>query len=549
MIDYSDKLTRNRFSTSLQTRIILLVCLLVLTLTLVAGGVYTSMIDDVLEEQIGKRALQVAKSVAHIPTVQTHILKQNPDGTLQKLAEKIRQETGAEFIVIGNRDSIRFSHPKLDRLGKRMVGGDNAPALERGESYISQATGTLGPSIRGKAPILSPTGTVIGIVSVGYLLEDVKEIVHNQQARVGTLVGILVLVGVIGAISIAGRFKKAIFGLEPEQIARLFTERATIIESIREGIVAIDREAKVTVINQQAAEILGLESPSEVVGKQIRDVLPGAKLTRILSGGEQRSDDELIIGETAMIINTVPMISNNQINGAVASFRRKGEIDILAEQLSQVKEYSELLRAQTHEYSNKLHTIAGLIQIGHDKEALELISKESAGYQGLIAFLAKAVPYPVLAAFIIGKYNHAQELHIDFQIDPDSLLIDVPNDLSREKILTILGNLVDNAFDAALKNDGKPQVKLSLSDSGNDLVFEVEDSGTGVSTEITDKIFTKGFSTKQPDRGQGLYLVKKALDNLNGVITFSDGSLGGALFSVFIPKQRDDKDGTESTHR
>lgn len=549
MTDYSVKLTRNRFTANLQTRIILLVCLLVLSLTLVAGGVYTSMIDDVLEEQIGKRALQVAKSVAQIPTVQAHIIKSQPDGTLQKLADKIRRETGAEFIVIGNRDSIRFSHPKPDRLGKRMVGGDNAPALDRGESYISQATGTLGPSIRGKAPVFSETGKIIGIVSVGYLLEDVKEIVHNHQARVGTLVGILILVGVVGAISISGRFKKAIFGLEPEQIARLFTERATIIESIREGVIAIDRDARVTVINQQAAELMGMTSATELIGKQISEVLPGAKLSEILKGGELRSDDELTIGDKAMIINTVPMIGNGQINGAVASFRSKDEIDILAKQLSQVKEYSELLRAQTHEYSNKLHTIAGLIQIGHEKEALELISKESAGYQGLIAFLAKAVPYPVLAAFIIGKYNHAQELHIDFQIDPDSLLVDVPKDLSREKILTILGNLVDNAFDAALKNDRKPQVKLSLSDSGNDLVFEVEDSGSGIPEEITEKIFNKGFSTKHTDRGQGLYLVKKALDNLNGEITFSDGSLGGALFSIFIPKQRNNTDGIESTHR
>ncbi len=157
-----------------------------------------------------------------------------------------------------------------------------------------------------------------------------------------------------------------------------------------------------TVINHQAADILELSSPEDALGKQIREVLPGAKLTRILSGGEQRSDDELIIGDKAMIINTVPMISHGQINGAVASFRSKDEIDIMAKQLSQVKEYSDLLRAQTHEYSNKLHTIAGLIQIGHDKEALDLISKESAGYQGLIAFWPKrSLPGP-------GSFYHRQ---------------------------------------------------------------------------------------------------------------------------------------------
>ncbi len=538
MIDNSFKQPRKKFPTNLQTRMILLVCLLVLSLTLVAGGMYTAMIGDVLGEQIGKRALQVSKTVAQIPLVREQILKPHPDGTLQQLAEKIRKKTGAEFIVIGNRDSIRFSHPKTDRLGKRMVGGDNAPALERGESYISQAVGTLGPSIRGKVPIFADNGKVVGIVSVGYLLEDVQGIVRTHQYKVGLLIGVLMLLGVFGAISISGRFKKAIFGLEPEQIARLFTERATIIESIREGIVAIDRDARVTVVNRVAIKSLGKQQEDEVIGQHISQVLPGAKLSRILTGGKQRIDQELSVGEATMIINTVPLLDQGKIIGAVASFRRKDELDILAKQLSQVKEYSEMLRAQTHEYSNKLHTIAGLIQIGHDKEALELIGRESAGYQGLIAFLAKAVPHPVLAAFIIGKYNHAQELRIDLEIDPDSQLIDVPTDLNREKVLTILGNLLDNAFDAAQEGKQNPQVKLSMTDIGNDLIFEIEDSGSGIPADRSATIFEKGFSTKKADRGQGLYLVRKAIQDLQGQITLADSDMGGALFSVFIPKQR-----------
>ena len=538
MIDPTLDLRRKRFSTNLQTRMILLVCLLVLSLTLAAGGMYTAMIGNVLEEQIGKRALQVSETVAQIPLVREQIGKAQPDGTLQQLAEKIRGETGAEFIVIGNRDSIRFSHPKADRLGKKMVGGDNAPALEQGQSYVSQAVGTLGPSIRGKAPIFDNQNRVIGIVSVGYLQDDVKGIIHTHQSKVGLLVALLLLLGVFGAISISSRFKKAIFGLEPEQIARLFTERATIIESIREGIVAIDREAKVTVVNRVAVENLGRKNEADVIGQHISQVLPGAKLSRILTGGAQRVDQELSVNDATMIINTVPLLDKEKIIGAVASFRRKDELDILAKQLSQVKEYSQMLRAQTHEYSNKLHTIAGLIQIGHKKEALELIGRESAGYQGLIAFLAKAVPHPVLAAFMIGKYNHAQELRVNFTIDPDSQLVDVPADLNREKILTILGNLLDNAFDAALKKGLQPAVKLSMTDVGNDLVFEIEDSGEGITDELNTKIFEKGFSTKHTDRGQGLYLVQKALQELKGQITLSDGELGGALFSVFIPKKK-----------
>ena len=238
-----------------------------------------------------------------------------------------------------------------------------------------------------------------------------------------------------------------------------------------------------------------------------------------------------------MLINTVPMLEKGEIIGAVASFRRRDELDILAKQFSQVKGYSEMLRAQTHEYSNKLHTIAGLIQTDHNREALELICQETAGYQGLIAFLAKAVPYPVLAAFIIGKYNHAQELRIEFEIDPDSQLKDVPSELSREKLVTILGNLIDNAFDAALQGENQTKVKLSMTDAGNDLVFEIEDSGTGIPTERSEQIFKRGFTTKQNDRGQGLYLVEKALKDLGGQITLGNSDLGGALFSVFIPKR------------
>jgi sensor histidine kinase regulating citrate/malate metabolism len=452
------------------------------------------MISEVLEDQIGKRALQVSRTVARMPMVKQQIVKPLPEGKLQALAEQIREEVGAEFIVVGNRDGIRFSHPKPDRLGKKMVGGDNAPALERGQSYVSKAVGTLGPSIRGKVPIFDKSGDIVGVVSVGYLQENVRVIIHDHQLKVGVLVGVLVVFGILGAVSISNRFKRAIFNLEPEQIARLLTERETIIDSIREGIVAIDRDAKVTVVNRQAVVILGRDSESQIIGQPIRDVLPGAKLSRILSGGEQRHDQELEVNGTIMLINTVPLIEQDTIIGAVASFRRRDELDILAKQFSQVKEYSEMLRAQTHEYSNKLHTIAGLIQIGHDREALELISQETAGYQGLIAFLAKAVPFPVLAAFILGKYNHAQELRIEFEIDPDSQLKDVPSELSREKLLTILGNLLDNAFDAALQGEHQAKVKLSMTDISNDLVFEVEDSGSGVPAEKSEQIFERGFT-------------------------------------------------------
>jgi two-component system CitB family sensor kinase/two-component system sensor histidine kinase DcuS len=223
----------------------------------------------------------------------------------------------------------------------------------------------------------------------------------------------------------------------------------------------------------------------------------------------------------------------------VASFRRKDELDLLAAELSRVQEYSELLRVQTHEYSNKLHTIAGLIQIEAYREALDLVVTESSGYEDFIRFLGEAVPHPVIAAIILGKYNRAKELRVNFDIDRESTLVDMPKWISQEKVVTILGNLLDNAFEAALQRPpGLRTVEMSFTDLGNDIVFEIEDSGPGVFVDEQEHIFEKGVSSKGPGRrGVGLFLVRKRIEELGGQIMVSRGGLGGALFTVVIPKE------------
>jgi len=533
-----NKMLRHSPIIGLKARMIFLVFLLVLALTMVAGSMYAILIRKVLEEQIYRQALQVSQTVAKIPLVQKQIVKPHFEGKLQQLAENIRLKIGAKFIVIENQNGICFSHPKSDHLGKQMVSDHNAVTSGRGESYILQTTYLPSSSICGKVPIYNYNHEIIGMVFVGYSLENVLSIVHKQQLRGTILAGWLMLFGIFGAVIVSSRLKQAIFKLEPKQIAHLFSERASIIESIREGIIAIDHEAKVTVVNRVAIESLEQTREENIIGQPINEILPGAKLDKVLSSGHKYYDREIEMFGTMIIINAVPMVEKGKVIGAVASFRRKDELDILAKQLLQIKGYSEMLRTQTHEYSNKLHTIAGLIQTGHKDEALDLISKETAGYQGLIAFLAKAVPHTVLAACIIGKYNYAQELRVDFIIDPESQLIDVPADLNLEKIVTILGNLINNAFDATLLSENKPQVTISMTDFGNDLVFEIGDSGLGVPPEIAEKIFDRGFTTKRKERGYGLYLVMRTLNDLHGQITLGDSELGGALFTVFIPKRK-----------
>jgi sensor histidine kinase regulating citrate/malate metabolism len=522
----------------LKTKLILFIISLVLFQVILIGIVSINVISDITEEQIGRRALKVSQAVSLVPEIRDNLMKKDPERRIQEIAETIRKTTGAEFIVVGDRQGRRYSHPLPERLGFYMVGGDNRPALEEGKSYVSKAIGTLGPSIRGKVPIFDRQGKIVGIVSVGYLLEDMNTIISHYQFRVLLFLPVLILIGTLAAIIIANRVKKAILGLEPKEIARLLQERTATLESIREGIIAVDARGQITTINKTAFHTIGLDPNREVIGKPIKEIIPQTGMLEILKTGESHFDRELIIGDQEIVVNRIPIVSNGAINGVVSSFRRKDELDRLSKRLSQVEKYSELLRIQTHEYSNKLYTISGLIQIGQYRKAIELISSETSGYQYVINFLMEVVPDPILAGVILGKYSQAREQQVTLRIDPDSSMTDIPRHINREGIVTMVGNLLDNAFDAVRHlKESERIVTLSMTDLGNDLIFEFDDAGPGISEANYDRIFEMGYSTKDgKGYGTGLYLVDRALKTVGGSISITSSDLGGAAFTVIIPK-------------
>ena len=258
-----------------------------------------------------------------------------------------------------------------------------------------------------------------------------------------------------------------------------------------------------------------------------------------LAAGVRVLDREIPLTNRIMIVNVLPLGGVGTTSGAVASFRPKDELDQLSRKLLHMQEYSELLRAQTHEYSNKLHTIAGLIQIGAHQEALDLVMTEASGYQELMKILVEAVPDPVVAGIILGKFNRARELKINLSLERDSSFADLPPQLERGHLVTVIGNLLDNAFEAVREAGEDGEVRLFLTDLGRDLIIEVEDSGQGIAPEVADRLFEKGVTThSSTGRGMGLYLVRRAVEALGGEITFARGELGGALFTVSIPKSR-----------
>ena len=493
------------------------------------------MITGILNEYIGRAALNVSKAVSLTSIVQTGLNHLEPED-VQDYAEKVRKATGASFVVVGDHEGKRYSHPVPERIGKYMVGGDNEQALVRGQYYISRAVGTLGPSLRGKVPIFSSAGEIIGVVSVGYLIKTVRDVIQPYQQRLLLWILGLFGVGALGTWLIAREVKRSIFGLEPYEIAGLYRERTALLESIREGIIAINEKGKVTVMNQQASQILGF-TLEEALGQPIDKMLPETRMLEVLKTGKGEHDQEMLIEQEEVIVNRVPILEEDHVTGVVSSFRRTQDIDRLVQELTSIREYSQALRAQTHEYSNKLHTLAGLIQIGATKEALELIGRESSGYNALLRQLSDQIHDPFLSAIIVGKYHRAMELKTELELDPESSMGNIGHSSRGDKIVTILGNLMENALEASASQEGKKRVCLSMTDVGNDLIFEVEDSGPGISEAQRKSIFNEGFTTKTgTDRGIGLQLVQKNLIQFKGHLTIGESSLGGARFTAYIPK-------------
>ncbi|MBM7660009.1 two-component system CitB family sensor kinase [Bacillus mesophilus] len=523
---------------NLQQRIMVFIVFLTLIIVLQTSILFYYTLSNTIENQLEKRALHIASTVAETPEIIRAFDTERPWEIIQPIAERIRLETDAEYIVIGNKEGIRYSHPVPERLGKKMVGGDNDRALVNGESYTSKATGTLGPALRGKVPIYNDEGAIIGIVSVGFLLEDIAQLSTDYGSPIIPIAVIGLVIGILGSIYLSKSIKKLLFGLEPVEIASLYKERNAVIESVREGIIVVDRIGKIILANQAAYDILSLEKNQTVIGKSILSVIPHSTMLEVVETGEEQLDRQLQIGRKTVIANRLPVKVGKDVIGVVSSFRLKSEIDQLTEELSQVKQYTEALRAQTHEYNNLLYTLSGLIQLESYDEALELIHREAAGHQELVKLIMKKIRDPLLAGLLLGFYNRAKELKIEFIIDSSSQLQDLKGILDNSYFVSIVGNLITNAFEA-VEHNGKQgkKVQFLVSDSGDELVIEVEDNGDGITGDIHEQIFNKGFTTKDgPNRGFGLAKVLELTEELGGYITIEKGDLGGALFIVSIPK-------------
>lgn len=525
---------------NLKMKMIALIGLLILAIVLVIGIFLDYFITETLEAQLGEQALSVAESVALNPDIAQAFETADPAAIIQPLVSPIQQSTSAEFIVVGNAEEIRYSHPNPEQIGKKMVGEDNERALLFGDSYVSEATGSLGNSLRAKVPIYSGTD-VIGVVSVGFLATDIQTLIGDYNHELWLMLVIITVVAILVAIAIATYIKRKLHGLEPEEISRLLFQKETILQSTHEGIIAVDDAGKITLLNHMAQQLLfGAEQDTgQLIGQPIRQVLPSSDLPDILESRQSRFDQEELYGSHAVYVNSGPIFYETTLVGAVSTFRNKTEIDTLTKELSHVKQYANALRAQTHEFSNKLYTISGLVYLNKKQEVLDFIRMEHDIQQEWIQQVIDKVTDPLISGILIGKLNQASEQQVQLMIDPDSRLETPLSDLQSRALLAAIGNLIDNALDAVKSYPAhQRQITLYFTDVGDDVLFEIDDSGPGIPAEHEQHLFERGFTSKTgSDRGYGLSTTRQLIVQAGGELHVEESELGGACFVVSLPKK------------
>ncbi|MEG6586700.1 DcuS/MalK family sensor histidine kinase [Dendrosporobacter sp. 1207_IL3150] len=504
----------------LQSKIIGLVCSVVAVVLIVTSLLISHSIAAEVKDSLGRQALSVARIMARSPVIIEGLTGKREASEIQQYANENRKLANVQFIVVLDMNAIRKSHPNPRMVGEFLVGGDEAGALA-GKEYLSEATGTLGHSFRAFTPVYGPDGNQVGVVLVGILMDYVKDAVN--QAQMSLIVAMLVgmLLGILGAIILAKDIKKTLFGLEPEVIAKQLEERSVMLHSVREAIIAIDSQGTITLLNDEGKRLLRMSGiHAEPLGRPVNEFVPKSRLIEIVRTGEIEINLEQEIFGVSVLANQAPLIVNGEIVGAIATFRDKTEVKQLAEELTGVRDYVDALRSQAHEFMNKLHVILGLVQLENYDLLSSYIRKIASEHQAEVTYVGRKIHNSVLAGFVLSKLSLARERNIEMNLSEDSYLPEAATEEITHKLVTIIGNLIENAFDA-VAGRARREVSLLLSYYDGYLTIEVSDTGAGVPQELEENIFDLGVSTKPGERGIGLHLVKRNLDSLGGQIEYN----------------------------
>ncbi|MER7516310.1 sensor histidine kinase [Streptomyces sp. NPDC126499] len=513
----------------------------VLVAAVVAGcAVFAYVTDRAQAEETARRqSTATATAVAESPAVVAAARSANPTAALQPYTEALRRRSGVTFVVIMAPDGTRWTHPEPEQIGRTYLGHID-PAV-RGETFSEIHMGVLGPSVRTVAPVVDPQDhdRVIALVSAGITIEKISEQVSEQVAALLGMAGAALALGGAGTYVINARLRRHTKGMNATELSRMHDYHEAALHAVHEGLVMLDGRRRIALINDGARELLGLAGADgdDVVGRPAADLGLPASLTGALLASEPRVDELHLTDERVLVVNTRPVVGGER-RGTVVTLRDRTELQALSGELDSERGFTEALRSQAHEAANRLHTVVSLIELGRVDEAVGFATAELELAQALTDRVVTAVGEPVLAALLLGKAAQANERGVELVLTEDSRIDDgvLPVSLPSRDLVTILGNLVDNAVEAAGGTGGKgARVTVTALAEGGELLLQVGDSGPGVRAEDREAVLDRGWSTRGPGRGLGLALVRQAVTRASGTLTLERSRLGGAEFTVRLP--------------
>ncbi len=496
-----------------------------------ATGLFLAPLSDQLDDQAMRRALSIAQTTAAQPQIAEDLARTpaTVGGPVQREAEVIRKATKAEYIVVMDRRGVRWSHPTPGEVG-RTVSTDPGQALS-GHEVMQIDDGTLGRTARGKVPLRDDDGRIVGAVSVGIAYDSVRARLLHTIPELFAYAGGALAVGALAAWLISRRVQRQTRDLAFSDISGLLSEREAMLHGIREGVVALDRTGRIRLLNDEAGRLLGIGD--EAVGRSLDEALGEGRTTDVLAGRVTGTDLLTVRGHRVLVANRMP----TDDGGAVATLRDRTELEQLGRELDSTRGLIDALRAQDHEHANRMHTLLGLLELEMYDDAVEFVGEVVGDHRATAEQVAEKIQDPLLAALLVGKATVAAERGVALRLAdrtglPDRLI-------DPRGLVTIVGNLVDNALDAVA---GTPhaRVEVELRAEGRTAVLRVRDSGPGIPEEQRELIFTEGWSTKQPpahrERGIGLSLVRRLAERQGGGATVGEAAGGGAEFTVVLPE-------------
>nr|WP_253865617.1 sensor histidine kinase [Prauserella halophila] len=515
----------------------LLVLQLAVVAVLVTVGAVLAYVDasEATEDAATEEVTSVAATLADSPVVPAAVGGPEPSRRLQPFAEQVRADTGVDFVTIMAPDRTRFSHPDPQRIGEPFI-GTVEPAL-RGRLFTETYAGTLGPSVRAVAPVRDDDGGIVALVAVGLTVEALSHELAGRLVVVALVAGGVLLVGGAGSYLVSRRLARQTRGVAPAELSSMFEYYEAILRSVREGLVLVGRDGNVVLCNDAARDLLGLAA--DPAGTRVADLGLAADLTGTFTSREPATDELHVTDTRVLLVNTVPVHSRDRAMGNVVTLRDHTELQSLTGELDTVRGFAESLRSQAHESANRLHAVVSLVELGRTDEAVELATAELDTAQQLTDRVVGAVAEPVLAALLLGKSSEADERGAELTLTPDSSMDDTAPTVPARDLITILGNLIDNAVDAVVENAAEraPRVAVTVRADETELLLRVADSGAGVEPDGVPGIFRRGWSTKPGGaaggRGLGLALVGQTVRRHGG--TLDVDSDDGAVFTVRLP--------------